>query len=97
MRCDQPHPLPLTTSPPPSHPPQVVEASDVIIEVLDARDPLGCRCLDVERFVRRINPAKKIVLLLNKIGACTCVYACVRARSGVYGCLAAPACPLDDQ
>ncbi len=48
---------------------QVVEASDVIIEVLDARDPLGCRCLDVERFVRKLDPSKKIVLLLNKIGA----------------------------
>ena len=47
----------------------MVEASDVLIEVLDARDPLGCRCLDVERFVRKLDPSKKIVLLLNKIGA----------------------------
>jgi len=48
---------------------KVVEAADVIIEVLDARDPLSCRCLDVERFVRRAGAAKKVVLLLNKIGA----------------------------
>ena len=41
----------------------------MLIEVLDARDPLGCRCLDVERFVRKLDPSKKIVLLLNKIGA----------------------------
>jgi hypothetical protein len=41
----------------------------VLIEVVDARDPLGCRCADVERFVRRLDPSKKIVLLLNKIGA----------------------------
>lgn len=47
---------------------KVVEAADVIIEVLDARDPAGCRCLDVERFVRRVDPSKKIVILLNKIG-----------------------------
>ena len=46
---------------------KVVEASDVIIEVLDARDPSGTRALDVERFIRRMGPNKKIVLLLNKI------------------------------
>ena len=48
---------------------KVVEAADVVIEVLDARDPLSCRCLDVERFVRRAGASKKIILLLNKIGA----------------------------
>ena len=46
---------------------RVVRASDVVVQVLDARDPLGCRCLDVERFVLRSNPNTKIVLLLNKI------------------------------
>lgn len=48
---------------------KVVEASDVIIEVLDARDPMGTRCRDVEKFVRRQGPNKKVILLLNKIGA----------------------------
>ena len=47
---------------------KVVEAADVIIEVLDARDPLGCRCEDVERFVRRAGAEKRVILLLNKIG-----------------------------
>ncbi|KAK9814574.1 hypothetical protein WJX72_008095 [[Myrmecia] bisecta] len=46
---------------------KVVEAADVIIEVLDARDPLSCRCIDVERYIRRSSPDKKIILLLNKI------------------------------
>ena len=47
---------------------KVVEASDVIIEVLDARDPLAYRSLDVERYVRAAGSDKKIILLLNKIG-----------------------------
>lgn len=46
---------------------KVVDLSDVILEVLDARDPLSCRCPEVERFVRSISPDKKVVLLLNKI------------------------------
>ena len=46
---------------------RVVQASDVVVQVLDARDPLGCRCTDIERFVLRTNPSKKVVLLLNKI------------------------------
>lgn len=47
---------------------QVAEAADVIIEVIDARDPEGGRCRDVERFVRSKGANKKVVLLLNKIG-----------------------------
>jgi nuclear GTP-binding protein len=51
---------------------KVIEASDIIIQVLDARDPMGCRAHDVERIVaKQMNPdgspSKKIVLLLNKI------------------------------
>jgi len=46
---------------------KVIEASDVIIQVLDARDPLGSRCVDVERMVHKAGPLKRIVLLLNKI------------------------------
>ncbi|KAG0569975.1 hypothetical protein KC19_6G129400 [Ceratodon purpureus] len=46
---------------------KVVDASDVIIQVLDARDPLGSRCVDVERMVNKARGLKRIVLLLNKI------------------------------
>ncbi|XP_078494917.1 guanine nucleotide-binding protein-like 3 homolog [Ciona intestinalis] len=46
---------------------KVVESSDVVIEVLDARDPLGCRCLEVEKTILESGPNKRIVLLLNKI------------------------------
>ena len=45
---------------------QVVESADVVLEILDARDPLGCRSVHVERAVMA-NSSKKLVLVLNKI------------------------------
>lgn len=47
---------------------KVVEASDVILEVLDARDPLGTRCVDMEKMILKSDPNKRLILLLNKIG-----------------------------
>lgn len=50
---------------------KVVDSSDVILQVLDARDPCSCRCLEVERYVRKVDANKRIVLVLNKIGTTT--------------------------
>ncbi|KAF4023980.1 hypothetical protein G4228_015771 [Cervus hanglu yarkandensis] len=44
---------------------KVIEASDVVLEVLDARDPLGCRCPQAEEAIIR-GGQKKLVLVLNK-------------------------------
>ncbi|KAM6927812.1 guanine nucleotide-binding protein-like 3 [Xenentodon cancila] len=46
---------------------KVIEASDVVIEVLDARDPLGCRCPQLEEAVLQGEGNKKLLLVLNKI------------------------------
>lgn len=46
---------------------EVIESSDIILEVLDARDPEGCRCREYEAQVLERSGDKKIILVLNKI------------------------------
>ncbi|NXO67357.1 GNL3 protein, partial [Phainopepla nitens] len=46
---------------------KVLEASDVVLEVLDARDPMGCRCPQLEQAVICSGGNKKLLLVLNKI------------------------------
>lgn len=49
---------------------KVVDESDIIVLVLDARDPIGCRSRLVEEEVRRReHEGKRLVFVLNKIGA----------------------------
>lgn len=46
---------------------QVLTASDIILEVLDARDPMGCRNRELEAKILGMPGEKKIILVLNKI------------------------------
>ena len=45
---------------------KVIDSSDVVIHVLDARDPLGTRCRSVERYIREEAPHKHLIFVLNK-------------------------------
>ncbi|XP_030379489.1 large subunit GTPase 1 homolog [Scaptodrosophila lebanonensis] len=45
---------------------RVVERSDVVVQIVDARNPLLFRSLDLERYVKEVNPAKMNVILVNK-------------------------------
>lgn len=48
---------------------KVIDESDTIVMVLDARDPEGCRSRLVEEEVRRReHDGKKLIFVLNKIG-----------------------------
>jgi len=49
---------------------KVIAMSDVILEVVDARDPLGCRCKEIEMKVQQMSAEggkKRIIIVLNKI------------------------------
>jgi nuclear GTP-binding protein len=45
----------------------VLDSSDVVVEVIDARDPEGTRCKHVEEFLRKEKPHKHLILLMNKV------------------------------
>ncbi|RCI08276.1 hypothetical protein L249_8363, partial [Ophiocordyceps polyrhachis-furcata BCC 54312] len=45
---------------------KVVDSSDVVLLVLDARDPLGTRCRTIEKYLGQEAPHKHLILILNK-------------------------------
>ena len=45
---------------------KVIDSSDVVIHVLDARDPLGTRCRSVEKYIQEEAPHKHLIFVLNK-------------------------------
>ncbi|WAR05100.1 NOG2-like protein [Mya arenaria] len=46
---------------------KVIDSSDILINVLDARDPNGTRCYQVEEFLKKEKPHKHIIFVLNKV------------------------------
>ncbi|TQS39037.1 hypothetical protein Golomagni_00444 [Golovinomyces magnicellulatus] len=45
---------------------KVIDSSDVVIHVLDARDPIGTRCRSVEKYIKEEAPHKHLIFVLNK-------------------------------
>ncbi|KAH0538275.1 GTPase required for pre-60S ribosomal subunit nuclear export and maturation [Glutinoglossum americanum] len=45
---------------------KVIDSSDVVIHVLDARDPLGTRCRSIEKYIKEEAPHKHLIFVLNK-------------------------------
>ncbi|XP_050217149.1 nuclear/nucleolar GTPase 2 [Mercurialis annua] len=45
---------------------KVIDSSDVVVQVIDARDPQGTRCYHLERHLREHCKHKHMILLLNK-------------------------------
>ena len=60
---------------------KVIDSSDVVIHVLDARDPLGTRCRSVEKYIREEAPHKHLLFLLNK---CDLVPTSVAVRTALF-------------
>ncbi|GAP84060.1 putative GTP-binding protein MMR1 [Rosellinia necatrix] len=45
---------------------RVIERSDLIVQIVDARNPLMFRSEDLENYVKDVDPSKKNLLLVNK-------------------------------
>ena len=45
---------------------RVIERSDLVVQIVDARNPLLFRCEDLEKYVKEVDPEKNNLLLVNK-------------------------------
>ncbi|KAM4797367.1 nucleolar GTP-binding protein 2 [Rhinophrynus dorsalis] len=45
---------------------KVIDSSDVIVQVLDARDPMGTRSPHIETYLKKEKPWKHLIFVLNK-------------------------------
>ncbi|MCL4131885.1 UNVERIFIED_CONTAM: hypothetical protein GTU68_037640, partial [Idotea baltica] len=46
---------------------KVIDSSDVVIQVLDARDPMGTRSSLVEKYMKTEKPHKHLIFVMNKV------------------------------
>lgn len=46
---------------------KVIDSSDILLQVLDARDPMGTRSKYIEEFLRKEKPHKHLFFILNKV------------------------------
>uniref|UniRef100_A0A2M3YZR6 Nucleolar GTP-binding protein 2 n=1 Tax=Anopheles braziliensis TaxID=58242 RepID=A0A2M3YZR6_9DIPT len=46
---------------------KVIDSADVLLQVLDARDPMGTRSKYIETFLRKEKPHKHLFFILNKV------------------------------
>ena len=45
---------------------RVIERSDVVVQIVDGRNPMLFRCPDLEHYVKEVDPNKTNILLMNK-------------------------------
>jgi ribosome biogenesis GTPase A len=45
---------------------KVIDSSDVVLHILDARDPLGTMCDSVLEYIKKEKSHKQVVLIINK-------------------------------
>lgn len=45
---------------------RVLERSDVVVQIVDSRNPLLFRSADLEKYASEFNPPKRCILLINK-------------------------------
>ncbi|KAM9762269.1 large subunit GTPase 1 homolog [Menidia menidia] len=45
---------------------RVIERSDVVVQIVDGRNPLLFRCVDLEAYVKEVSPNKVNMILVNK-------------------------------
>lgn len=45
---------------------RVTERADLMVQIVDGRDPLFFRCEDLVDYITELNPEKKSLLLINK-------------------------------